>query len=206
MNSVFQRFQQLMLVVVLGLFSLIWPLAAQADPGAFLSSSSYAELQSSLEQTRDPQRLADLQALEQAIAASEDRAQVSNQTSHSLGVFARYKKDPAEAPSQFYVLGAGHASDDDYELVAVLVPAQVSLGWGEAGSIASASNPRVLRVLEGEQLTVAEPVAADGAPAAVTYQLSLPAYSVETSLASIADVPALSQDQLDQSVETAPVD
>lgn len=206
MNVLLQRLRQFLLAVLLGLFSLVYPIPVQADAGAFLTSQTYAELQASLEQTRDPKRLADLQALEEAIAASDDRAQLTNQTTHNLGVFARYKKDPADAPAQFYVLAPGHATDDDYELLGLLVPPQVSLAWADTGKISPASSPRVLRLLEGEQLAVSEPAAAETSLGDVIYQLSLPAFSVEASLAFIPELPAINQLQLDQDVETAPVD
>lgn len=205
MSSLLQRLRQLVVVFLLGLCGLFWAVPAQADAGAFLTSQSYADLQASLEQARDPQRLAELQQLEQAIAASDDRAQLSNQTTHNLGVFARYKKDPSDAAASFYVLAPGHDTDDDYELVGLLIPPQVALRWADSGLAAAASSPRVLRILEGEQLALTDVAAEEGSDA-VAYQLSLPAYSVENALASIAELPGLNQSQLDQELETAPLD
>lgn len=206
MKLILRRFRHAFLAGLLVLFSLTWPISAQADAGSALTSVSAAELQASLEQTRDPQRLAELQTLQQAIASSDDRAQLSNQTSHNLGVFARYKKDLPDTPAQFYVLGPGHQTDDDYDVLGLLVPPQVSLGWADAAEIRSDGFPRVVRVLEGEQLAVSEPAITDASADALTYQLSLPAFSVETSLASITELPAMAQEQLDQGLETAPLD
>lgn len=206
MTPVLQRLRQLLLPLMLGLCVLLAVHPVRAEAGPDLNTATTAELQASLEQARDPQRLADLQALQQAIAASDDRAQLSNQTSHNIGVFARYKKDVPDTPGQFYVLGPGHQTDDDYDVIGLLVPSQVTLTWGDAGESRSASVSRVLRVLEGEQLEVSEPASADPSADAVIYQLSLPAFSVETSLASIAALPAMTQEQLDQGLETAPLD
>lgn len=205
MTIALQRLRQLVLGFLVALIGFL-PLApAHADPGAYLSSTSYADLQTALQQTRDPQRQAELEELSQAVAASDDRAQLSNTSSHSVGVFARYKKDPADAPASFYVLAPGHETDDDYELIALLVPPQVSVGWGEQGSVAATATPRVLRILEGEQLDLSDPASAGG-DGAVTYQLNLPAFSVDNTLAGLTDIPGLSQSELDQQPETAPLD
>ncbi|KEF42588.1 MAG: hypothetical protein ER33_04815 [Cyanobium sp. CACIAM 14] len=206
MKTLFHRLRQFLLALVVGLFGLLWVAPALADAGRFLTSESYAELQASLEQTSDPQRLAELQQLQAAIASSDDRAQLSNRSSHNLGIFARYKKDPATTPARFYVLGPGHETDDDYEPVGLLVPPEVSLSWSDSGEVSAAAAPRVLRVLEGEQLELTDAAPEAEAPDAVAYQLSLPAYSVETGLPSIAALPALNQNQLDQEPETAPLD
>ena len=175
------------------------------------------------------QRLADLEALERQISRSDDRAQLRNRTSHNLGLCARFKKDPADKPPSFYVLAPGHSSDDDFDQVALLIPAGVSLGWGEGGEAAAISTgPRVDRVLEGQQLAVREaapvaegpaaaaqgaaatPAAASGgkavAVAPVSYQLSQPPFQVLARWEPQLTLPELSQVALDQERETAPVD
>ena len=153
-----------------------------------------------------------------------------NRTGHNLGLFARYKKDPAGQPPTFYVLAPGHSTDDDFDLVALLIPSGVSLGWGEAGvSAAISSGPRVVRVLEGQQLAVREPAAlaavgagagqqaasataaapADGKsvdPATTTYQLSQPPFQVLARWDPQSKLPEWSQLALDQERETAPLD
>ena len=144
------------------------------------------------------------------------------------------KKDPADQPPSFYVLGPGHSSDDDFDLVALLIPPGVSLGWGEGGEAAAISTgPRVVRVLEGQQLAVREaapaaegpattaqaaaakpatPATASGGKAAavaaapVTYQLSQPPFQVLARWEPQLTLPELSQVALDQERETAPVD
>lgn len=205
MTPLFHRLRRLVLAVALGVVMLCWGAPALADAGRFLSSQSAADLEAAITATRDPQRLADLQALQSAVASSGDRAQLSNASSHSLGVFARYKKEPADTPASFYVLGPGHDTDDDYELVGLLVPPQVALNWGEAGHLDAAPSARVARILEGQQLQLSDPAepAADGAAA---YQLSLPVFRVDSRLAGVAEVPALSQQELDLAPETAPLD
>ena len=78
MTTSLQRLRQLVLGFLVALIGFL-PLApAHADPGAYLSSTSYADLQTALQQTRDPQRQAELEELSQAVAASGDRAQLSN--------------------------------------------------------------------------------------------------------------------------------
>jgi hypothetical protein len=137
--------------------------------------------------------------------ASGDRSQINNASTHNVGVFARYKKDLPSQPASFYVLGPGHETDDDFEIVGLYVPANVRLAWGESDGAAATAAPRVAHVLEGEQLAVADLVD-DSQPDAVAYQLSLPASAVDTTLASVDALPSFSQAQLDLELETAPLD
>jgi hypothetical protein len=155
-------------LLLLASFLLMDPQQARADAGRFLSGADYAELKSELASlqplngevkknlsTVQQQRLADLQVLERSIARSDDRAQLTNKTTHNLGLFARYKKAPIDSPPEFYVLAPGHQSDDDYDFVALLVPQGVSLAWAETGAEAASSRgPRLIRVLEGQALSV----------------------------------------------------
>jgi len=185
-----------------------------ADAGRFLSGSDHAELSAELATlqpdpatTRAPltaaqqQRLADLEALERQIASSDDRAQLSNRSTHNLGLFARFKKDPADQPPSFSVLAPGHSSDDDFDLVALLIPAGVSLSWPEGGeAAASSSSPRVVRVLEGQQLEVSD------AAAPLTYQLSQPPFQLLSRWDPQPALPDLSQAALDLEPESAPLD
>jgi hypothetical protein len=183
-TSLSRRVAATCLALLLCAFCLAVPAApAHADAGRYLSSDSYAEviaelrtLQSSPGEAprtlnaQQQQRLADLTALRTAIAASDDRAQIRNASHHSVGVFARYKKEPASTPASFYVLGPGHETDDDFELVGLYVPAGVRLEWGDGGgSAASTATPRVARVLEGQKVRLTDgvtPAAAVSAPAA----------------------------------------
>jgi hypothetical protein len=229
MTSFFSRLRRLwqaslawIAVLALGLSSLMNASPALADAGRYLTSSSYQELTSALQANPKEPRHSDLEALEVAIASSGDRAQLNNDSSHSVGVFARYKKDPATQSPDFYVLGPGHETDDDYELVGVYVPSNVTLAWGEGHGATAAAAPRVARILEGQQLTItdpevandpattnpanAAPVANAAATQAVTYNLSLPVFSVDTKLAGITGLPSFNQGQLDQELETAPLD
>ena len=219
---------------------VLWlPAPARADAGRYLTSPSFTELTTELEglqkaqgsgfnQKSTPaqqQRLADLQALQTAIAASDDRSQISNKSTHSVGVFARYKKEPATSPAGFYVLGPGHATDDDYEVVGLFVPADISLSWGAEAGAPATSAPRIARILEGQQLNVkdlpapaaeAAPATANAVPAAKSavattepplgYALNLPVFALQTNSDAVASLPSLSQVELDGELETAPLD
>jgi hypothetical protein len=220
------RSLSIVLLLLIIVFSGLQPV--NADAGRFLAGSDYAELSAELAALQgafaavktpptvaQQQRLADLEALERQIARSDDRAQLRNRTSHNLGLYARSKKVPSDHPPSFYVLAPGHSSDDDCDLVALLIPAGVSLGWGEGGEAAAISTgPRVVRVLEGQQLAVTEAAPAAEGPAAaaqaaagsVTYQLSQPPFQLLTRWDSQPTLPELSQVALDQERETAPVD
>lgn len=223
-----------LLSLVLGLASLLGGLLlpaapALADlitrdtPGYQQLSQEISDLQQELAKPivrgQDPsasqnQRLADLLRLEAAIADSNDRATVSNDTSHSLGIYARYKKQPVDQPASFYVLAPGHSSDDDYEAVALYLPAGVALAWEGKGAVVAGNSPRVVKLLPGEELQVSEQVSeqssADGldGPAndQVTYQLSLPAFAIESQTSDLVARPVFSQQELDAQPESAPLD
>jgi hypothetical protein len=205
MSSFLNLVRSFILALTLAAVGLFYGSPVLADAGAFLNSQSNGDLEAAIASTKDPQRLAELQQLQEAVAASDDRAQITNGTTHNLGVFARYKKEPIGSPASFYVLGPGHQTDDDYELVALLVPPEVSLTWGEAEQLDGAPGPRLARILEGEQLEITDPAAA--LPEAGNgYRLSLPAFTVNNTLDLVAEVPSLSQLDLDQAIETAPLD
>jgi hypothetical protein len=205
------------------------PGIARADAGRWLNSPSYAELSQEVAALQGPdggpaaalsaaqqQRLADLTVLEQAIAASDDRSQVRNTSSHNLALFSLFKKARTGSAPQLGVLAPGHESDDDFSIAGLYIPAGVSLEWADGGTAAAASTARVLRLPEGEVLTVsdalAEPATADATdPAAasseaVTLQLSLPPFSLAAALPEGGELPTFSQADLDSQIETAPVD
>lgn len=183
-------------------------LPARADSGRYLRSSSYAELASEIASLRpsagstttpltadQQRRLEDLTALQKAIASSDDRAQIRNRSSHSVGIFARYKKEPIGTPASFYVLGPGHETDDDYELVGLYVPSGVSLRWGvEGGAPATSTGPRVARVLEGQRLRLKDGVPVPAEPATETRATTTApgsfAYTPPTSATTRPRVPA----------------
>lgn len=211
----------LALAVLLGF--LLLPVApARADAGRWLGSPSYGELSSEIvtlrpkagaqgqSLTADQQkRYDDLLVLQSAIARSDDRAQVDNRSQHSVGVFARYKKAPADSRAEFFVLGPGHETDDDFELVGLYLPAGVALEWGDGHGVAAAPAPRLARLLEGQRLRVSDPAPVDPADetsAGPAYRLDLPSFAVVSRSEQVADLPALSQDDLDAHPETAPVD
>ncbi|MCS5693746.1 hypothetical protein NZK33_17445 [Cyanobium sp. FGCU-6] len=209
------------LAVLLGV--LLLPLApARADAGRWLDSPSYAELSGAIASLRptagapgkslspdQQKRYDDLLALQAAIARSDDRSQVDNRSSHSIGVYTRYKKAPANSPAEFVVLAPGHETDDDFDLIGLYLPAGVALEWGEDHGVGAAGAPRVARVLEGQRLRVSDPApvepAAEATPAPA-YRLDLPSFAVVGSSDQVAELPALSQDELDAHPETAPVD
>jgi hypothetical protein len=217
-SRLWSRVSGALLAVVLGLFSLISsPPSAQAESLKTVDTASYQALAkelSSLEAAPSPlspaqqQRLADLTALESAVASSNDRATISNDTSHSVGLFASYKKDkPGQAPS-FYVLAPGHSTDDDYNVVALYLPAATPLEWGDSGSVTAISQPRLVKVLDGEELQLTDPASGDAANASVKpgYRLNLPAFEVNSKTDIVTSLPSLSQADLDGQPETAPLD
>jgi hypothetical protein len=167
------------------LCATLLPAEARADAGRWLSSASYAELSQELAALQGPAagpspgltpaqqaRLADLSLLQQAIAASDDRSQIRNDSGHNLGLFTLAKRATAGTPPHFGVLAPGQESDDDFSVVGLYVPAGVGLRWGEEGvasRAAASESARVVRLLEGEQLTVggqAPPQPSGDAPAA----------------------------------------
>lgn len=201
-----------------------------ADAGRWLDSPSYAELSQELAALQGPaggpapslsaaqqQRLADLTVLEQAIAASDDRSQVRNASRHNLAVLTLSKKALPGTAASLGVLAPGHDSDDDYSVVALVVPPDVSLQWGEAGQAKAEAAGRLLRLPEGAVLRVSDPAQPDPAasgdtsqasaePGPVAYALSLPPFALERSLPDGNTAPSLSQAELDAQSESAPLD
>jgi hypothetical protein len=86
-----------------------------------------------------------------APARADGRAQLRNDSSHNVGVFLHFKKDPPERPAPFAVLAPGHETDDDFDLVGLYLPADVALSW-PAGDEPATAAPRLARVPDGQQL------------------------------------------------------
>lgn len=146
-----------------------------------------------------------------APARADGRAQLRNDSSHNVGVFLHFKKDPADTPATFAVLAPGHETDDDFDLVALYLPAAVALSW-EAGGAEAAAAPRIARIAAGQQLRLSDP--AENPPAAAAqdntpYLLNLPQQDLLDAQAAsglIAELPSLTQAELDAQPETAPTD
>lgn len=206
----------LLLSALLGL-SLATPVAA--DAGRFLTTTTTAELQAEIDglnaaggpnPTPEQQsRLEDLNQLALAIRRSDGRAQLRNDSTHNIGLYLRYKKDPPNTPAPLRVLGPDQESDDDYELVAFYVPEGVTLQWGQR-VLAAAPGPLLARVLEGQRLRLGDGVVdAVNGESRIGYTLNLPVFSLlqsDASSAVAADVPSLSQADLDAQIPDAPTD
>ncbi len=145
-------------------------------------------------------RLADLSRLDTAITDPSDRPTIANGTSHQLGIFVRSKRQPADEPATFVVLGSGHETDDDVETTALFIPANVPLSWPGRPAETGATPSRVVRLLPGQELQVSD------SPGSSGYRLNLPAFAVDIKGADLAVLPSLSQSELDAQPETAPVD
>jgi hypothetical protein len=150
--------------------------------------------------TQQARRLADLSRLETAIDDPSNPPTVDNGTTHNLGVFVRGKRQAADQPATFAVLGAGQETDDDVATVALFVPANVTLSWPGHPAESGSTVARVVRLLPGQALSVSDGEGAKG------YQLDLPAFAVDTDSVDLASLPSLNQDDLDAQPETAPVD
>lgn len=218
------------LTALLLLCLTVAPGLAWADAGRWLGSPSYAELSQELQALQGPaggpaprlspsqkQRLADLTVLERAIAASDERSQVRNASGHNLAVLTLSKKALPGTAASLGVLAPGHETDDDFSVVALVVPPEVSLQWGEAGKAAAQASGLLLRLPEGAVLRVSDPAPeaaeasgngspASGEPGPVAYALNLPPFALQPSLADGSEAPALSQAELDAQPESAPVD
>lgn len=201
-----------------------------ADAGRFLAAPSTTELQAEIDSltaagTGQPSpaqkaRLEDLNQLASAIRRSDDRAQLRNASSHNIGLFLRYKKDPPESAASLQILGPAQESDDDFELLGIYVPAGVTLQWGQEAQPPSgagpAAGPRVARVLAGQQLRLADAPVTPESPgvgssqeASVGYSLNLPIFALlepEAAASITAEVPNLSQAELDAQPANAPTD
>ncbi|MEB3325539.1 MAG: hypothetical protein VKM17_09435 [Cyanobacteriota bacterium] len=145
-------------------------------------------------------RLADLSRLETAISNSNDRPTVENNSSHSLGVFVRSKRQNADQPATFVVLGPGHETDDDFASIALYIPANVTVSWPGRLPETGSTPARVVPLLPGEALEVNDTEALTG------YQFNLPAFALESESSDLGTLPTFSQQELDAQPESAPVD
>lgn len=145
-----------------------------------------------------------------APARAAGRAQLRNDSTHNVGVYLRFKKDPPTSPAPFSVLAPGEETDDDFDLVGLYVPAEVSLRW-DAGGAPAAADPRVASVVAGQQVRLSDPAPdpADPAAQAAAYDLDLPLLDLLAGKAAAeltAELPAFSQAELDAQPATAPTD
>lgn len=192
------------------LIALLLPLApAHAAASVTAATSVIQQFKQELDSLQQQQgiytvqqarRLADLSRLETAIGGSNDRPTVENYTSHNLGVFVRSKRQSTGQPASFVVLGAGSETDDDFESIALFIPANVAVSWPGKPLETGATPARVVRLLPGEELRVSDPESSTG------YQLNLPAFALETESTDFGALPSFSQEELDVQPETAPVD
>jgi hypothetical protein len=213
LTSVFPTLRHRLLhltVGLLALLALVFPLApAQAELSSNDTSPAWQQLRKELDTLQGQQgiytiqqarRLADLSRLDTALADSNDRPTVDNATTHNLGVFVRSKRQAADQPATFAVLGAGQETDDDAETVALYVPANVPVSWAGREPDSGATPVRVARLLPGEDLRVSEAEGGKG------YVLNLPAFTLDTEASDLAAFPSFSQAELDAQPANAPVD
>jgi hypothetical protein len=188
---------------------LFSPPTALADAGGAESSALVQQFQKELTSLQTQQgiytvqqarRLADLSRLETAIASSNDRPTVENNTSHSLGVFVRSKRQNTDQPATFVVLGPGHETDDDFASLALFIPANVPVSWPGRQPETGTTPARVVPLLPGEALEVNDTETRTG------YQFNLPAFALESESSELGALPTFSQQELDAQPESAPID
>ncbi|MEB3325608.1 MAG: hypothetical protein VKM17_09785 [Cyanobacteriota bacterium] len=188
---------------------LLSPATALADAATAESSAVVQQFQKELASLQTQQgiytvqqarRLADLSRLETAVSNSTDRPTVENNSSHSLGVFVRSKRQTADQPATFVVLGPGHETDDDFASIALFIPANVPLSWPGRLPETGTTPARVVSLLPGQALEVSDTESSKG------YQFNLPAFALESESAELGALPTFSQQELDAQPETAPVD
>lgn len=188
---------------------LVTPALASAEAVAAKPPAILEQFQKELDSLQSQQgiysvqqarRLADLSRLETAINGSNDLPTVENNSSHSLGVFVRAKRQSADQPANFVVLAPGHETDDDFATIALFVPANVPLSWPGRLPETGSTLARVVPLLPGEALQVNDPETSTG------YLLNLPAFTLEGESADLGALPAFNQQELDAQPETAPVD
>ncbi len=133
-------------ILLVLLLTISAPGSALADTNTN-QQNALSELEDALARSPALDRQADLNRLKEAIEASSDRAQISNESSHQVGLFARYKKSDPQQAAAFYVLAPGHQTDDDFEAVALLIPPAVALDWTTNRVPADTSAARLLTIL-----------------------------------------------------------
>lgn len=201
--------RRLGVVVAILIGLLLCPVSAHADPVGAESSAVFQQFQKELASLQGQQgiftvqqarRLADLSRLETAITGSDDRPTVENNSTHSLGVFVRSKRQSADQPATFVVLGPGHETDDDFASIALFIPANVPISWPGHQPDTGSTPGRVVALLPGEALQVSDPDPSKG------YLFNLPAFALESESSELGALPSFSQQELDAQPETASID
>ncbi len=198
-------------VMVVGLVLLINGLVmptALADRGQFTQTPDYAAVTQAIADLTNPatpselspeatqQKLADLRFQKYILETSAGRSRYENRTAAVLGIYAKPKKSTL-APT-LYFLGAGQVTDDDFEAVAVYLPAgsQVTLG----GAVQEITEPVAVSFVPGTQLIVT----ADPDTGAIEF--NAPASGVLKAADTDWTIPTLTAAEVTTQVPNAPID
>jgi hypothetical protein len=141
-----------------------------ADRGKLMKSPDYTDVTKALDELLKPsdsaeqsetsaadrqQKLSDLQFQKYILETASNRAQCTNETGKTIGVYLKSKKAPASEPSTLYYLADGQMTDDDLDCDGVFLPtgAKVSLSPFDTQG-AELTEPLAIKVVDGTQLTI----------------------------------------------------
>lgn len=182
-----------------------------ADAGKYQKTTAYQDVTQTLDRLiqtpedagLDPaqlqQQIADLRWQKYILETAENRAQCRNQTGHVLGIYAKFKKDPANAPSTLYYLADGQAIDDDWECTGIVLPANTPVAIAPT-AVQTLAEPTLLTVVPGAQVSVTSN------PTTGAIEVNVPPLQVVSASAATEPLPTLTQAEIDAQLPNAPID
>ena len=156
---------KLALVALVLLVNLVFVQPSWADRGKFMKSPDYAEVTQAIDtllQAKDApdesgmtseeiqQKLAGLQLQKYILETAEERAQCSNKTGKTLGVYLSSKK----SPSTLYYLGDDETTDDDYDCNGIYLPAGTNVTFSPLVAAQELTEPLALKIVDGTQFII----------------------------------------------------
>lgn len=209
-----QRLKPILVAIVL-LVNLLLAQPVWADAGKFIKSQDYTDVTQAIDElvkSKDNPDASDL-SLEQLqlklsalqlqkyiLESAEERAQCTNNTGKTLGVYAKSKKELAAAPSTLYYLGAGKTTDDDFDCDGIFLPSGTSFTLSPLVSAKALTEPIALKIVDGTHLVVSSN------PETGTIELNVPPAQVLKAGENSWTIPALTQADVDTQQPNAPQD
>ncbi|BCL33790.1 hypothetical protein [Nostoc sp. MS1] len=93
-------------------------------------------------------RLSQLQSQKYIMETAKKRAQCTNLTGRTLGVYAN---KPKKSPTQLYFLAAGQITDDDWDCDGIYLPAGTRVLLNPTGEVQELTEPIAVNFVDGTQ-------------------------------------------------------
>ena len=209
-----KRFKLVLVAIVL-FANLFFAQPSWADAGKFIKSQDYADVTQAIDRLVNAKdnpgdlnlsseqlqlKLSALQLQKYILESAEERAQCTNNTGRTIGIYAKSKKAPASAPSTLYYLGAGETTDDDFDCDGIYLPSGANVTLSPLAAAQELTEPIAVRVVDGTRLAISSN------PQTGAIELNVPPAQVVTTGENNWAIPALTQADIDAQKPNAPQD